>query len=204
MKTFLYLSAMILLSYQTKLAQAYTYQWVDQNGTIHFTDNPQELPEPYRSKAIQELIDKRKQNQQKTNPKPYEDSERLPDVSNERLPVTPTEIPSVTSTSSSSNKNSEVREIDKETEKKLWKEKLIHAQKKATDLADLCDSLRLELGKATNAKAIYGRSSDLARAEKIDADLKRCEQDLEKARLYLEEGLFDEARRKGIPPGWLR
>lgn len=197
------LLGIMFFSVQTKPSLADTYQWVDTAGTVHLTDNPEELPEPYRSKALNELIEKRKHDA--PTPQPTDGSGTLPDVSNEKLPVAPREIPPITAPDSSAAPyyNASPRS-DAAAKKKVWKEKVNQAQKQVTDLVSLCDALRLQLVEAVNAKAIYARPDDIARAVNTDADLKRCEQDLERARRYLEEGLPDEARRNGVPPGWLR
>ena len=197
------LLGIIFFSVQTKPSLADTYQWVDTAGTVHFTDNPEELPEPYRSKALNELIEKRKHDRQ--TPQPTDGSGALPDVSSEKLPVAPKEIPPITAPDSSDAPYYSASPAgDPAAKKKLWKEKANQAQKQVTDLTSLCDALRLQLAEAVNTKAIFSRPGDIARAEKTDEDLKRCEHDLERARRYLEEGLPDEARRNGIPPGWLR
>jgi hypothetical protein len=97
MKLLLPVMGIIFFALQTRPALADTYQWVDKGGTVHLTDNPEELPEPYRSKALNELIEKRKHDQQKTpHTEPADGFGALPDVSNERLPASPKEIPPVT------------------------------------------------------------------------------------------------------------
>jgi len=45
----------ILLCPLGELAFADTYKWVDKKGVVHFTDNPDELPEPQRSQVLREL-----------------------------------------------------------------------------------------------------------------------------------------------------
>jgi Domain of unknown function (DUF4124) len=181
---------------------AQTYQWVDKEGTVHLTDNPAELPEPYRTKALNELKEKRKETKQKSSP--TDDLGTLPDVSNEKLPQTPREVPAISAPDTPVAPYRSSLESDNAAKKKVWKEKVKQARDEVTNLTALCDSLRSQLGEAMNAKAVFSRPSDIARAEKADADLKQCEQNLDSARRYLEEDLPDEARRSGVPPGWLR
>lgn len=200
----LFSSIMLLFIVEIRSAKSDTYQWVDNEGTTHFTDNPQELPEPYRTKAVNELIEKQKQNQKKPNPRSPKDSTPLPDVSNERLPVDSNHPPPAISTESSTGSNSSRSHVDSNDKKKFWQEKVRNARKRVAELSSQCENLKLEMANATNARAIYGRPSDLAWTEKVDSDLERCNQDLEQARRYLDEGLPEEARRAGALPGWLR
>ena len=49
MKKILLISLLILFS--VELAFAQIYKWVDEKGEVHFTDDPIQIPERYRSKA---------------------------------------------------------------------------------------------------------------------------------------------------------
>jgi hypothetical protein len=53
MKTMMVVLMTILfgLLFISQLSYAETYKWVDEKGTVHFTDDPATIPEKYRDKA---------------------------------------------------------------------------------------------------------------------------------------------------------
>ena len=46
---------LILFSGMPAFAQGRVYRWVDKRGVVHYTDDPEQLPEPQRSEALRKL-----------------------------------------------------------------------------------------------------------------------------------------------------
>jgi hypothetical protein len=182
--------------------RAEVYQYVDKNGTVHYTDRIEDLPEPYRSKAWKEYLEKQEQ-KKKTAPQPSGQSgglEPLPDVSHDRIP------PQNTSSSDTSGSSSDtyMPSVPKGPDKSLWQGKAEQAKKRVEELEQRCQDLEKQRGQNAQNNLLFSRPMDREAAQKSTAESSKCQEDLKAARRYLDEDLPEEARKAGVPPGWLR
>jgi hypothetical protein len=178
------------------------YQWTDKKGTVHFTDDPEQLPEPQRSKALRELYEKQEQEkkERKSRPKTPTRLKKSPVSSypNERLP------PASKKKRPAPTKVVEPERTSQKSEKEIWQEKADRARKEVQDLSEKCKRLETLRDQSSRNSLVYARPGDRQKHQQAIQDLEICQKDLKEAQDYLNKNLPEEARRAGIPPGWLR
>ncbi len=197
------------------LALADTYKWVDKKGVVHFTDNPDELPEPQRSKVLDELERKSKahKKQQATQPT-YEPIP--PEARKERLPPaqstgqhghTGGQVFATPSTNNATSKpivKDDKVDPTSSSQRKAWADKATRARKKVTEIEKECEKLLRMKDEASRKGLIFATPKARQETVSLTEDLKTCRQNLQKAKQYRDEVLPEEARRAGVPPGWIR
>ncbi len=154
----------------------YLYEWTDGQGGVHITDDLGEVPERYRSKA-------------RTIEMP-----QGREVGNEGQPPGKTLSP-------------EAATEGQETASKVvwqkrirdWKNRLADAEKRYRDL----DQKRLEALGSWGGVA-SGHLEGRVEAERIVQEMREVQLKIDEARNMIEVIIPEEARRAGIPPGWLR
>jgi hypothetical protein len=174
-------------------ARAEIYKWVDKKGRVHYTDNPDQLPEPQRSKVLRELEEKLRKERERREKLRKQGIE----VPEERLPPPP---PPPDNRPHPATNRLEQRQADK----KKWKALGKQARDQVALLENKCKELQNERDRDSRDSLTHARPGAGQRYQKSQAAYQRCQKDLEKARHYLEVQLPEEARRKGIPPGWIR
>ncbi|OGW29409.1 MAG: hypothetical protein A2X56_04650 [Nitrospirae bacterium GWC2_57_13] len=151
------------------------YQWTDEKGVVHITDGLGKVPEKHRSKA----------RQLETTKPGEEDAE----------PAAPSFYPPAPQP-----------EVDEEALKDEWRSRITEWRERLAEATERRDRLQKE---RDGLFAAWG-SSALApiaarqRAEEIDRDLERARKEIDEAQRMLTVVIPDEARRAGVPPGWLR
>ena len=218
MKTFLMAMLSLAMTFSwalVNLAKADIYKWVDKKGVVHFTDNPDELPEPQRSKVLKELEQQEKKRKKSLEANPGQQSQGYkpipPEARQERIPPqkqADENAQVLHSNTSSGNaaapeKTNKVDPTNKE-QRKMWKDKAALARKKVDDLEKECQKLRSARDESSRKGLIFGTPNARNAAESLGKELETCEQNLKDAKKYLEEGLPEEARHAGVPPGWIR
>jgi hypothetical protein len=157
--------------------QNYLYQWTDDKGIVHITDGLGKVPKQYRDKTI-----KLKQTKK-------EDIDQGQQVQQE--PTYPS--------------GAESEEADAVV-KREWQERLREA-KRRLDTAEKryheLDQRRNELLRSWGGPA-YGRLVDRTEVEKIEQEIKDVQREIDEARNDVDVVIPEEARKEGIPPGWLR
>lgn len=152
----------------------FLYQWTDENGVVHITDDLGHVPEKFRGRAKR--------------------SELLP----EKEGIAPV-----------SEREADQYQPEIENGQRLkaeWRQRF----KDARSRLEKVEARRSQLQKEkADLFAAWGSSAlapiaNRQRAEEIDSELEEVQREIEEARRYLETTLPDEARRAGIPPGWLR
>jgi hypothetical protein len=212
MKIFAVLICTALVAWMAWGNQAHAqqlYKWTDKKGVVHLTDNPDELPEPMRTKALKDY--KPKERKQQT-PKTHGAARRGPrthglqsqdpvDLPHERIPPGPTDsggpLDSKTQTEAPTGGS-------RSDSKAAWGAKMSAARKLVADLEARCKNARSEHDRSSRAKLTLGRPMDRAQAGNSEKALAECLKKLEAAKRSLNVDLPEEARRKGVPPGWLR
>lgn len=177
------------------LGRAEVYKYVDKKGTVHYTDDPDQLPEPQRSKALRELEEKIKKEQERRRKLKQQGIE----VPNERLPPAPAPQPVP------SGPHPSAKRLEKhKASRKAWEEKAEKARQRVEELAKKCAELETERDLSNRDRLTGARPGANQRYQKVLADYKHCQQELKSARKYLEVTLPEQARKSGVPPGWVR
>ncbi|HOX46824.1 MAG TPA: DUF4124 domain-containing protein [Myxococcota bacterium] len=206
-------------------ALAETYRWTDKDGTVHFTDDPNDLPEPMRTRVLQQLEAER-QKARKPGGAPGAAPGRYdplpPGARDERLPPDPGAPPAVASPvpppppQAAAAKAAAEAAAEAGAEggagdapeavqgERHWRDKLAAARKRVTDLEKECADLEQRQQTSRTQYLMFGQGAAQAdAAEALDLQQK-CKTDLDAARRYLESGLAEEARKAGASPGWVR
>jgi hypothetical protein len=176
-------------------ASAEVYKWVDKRGTVHYTDDPDQLPEPQRSKVLNELEEKlRKERERREMLR-----KRGIHVPDERLPPAPPPDPPRKRLHPATDRLNK-----RQADKKKWKSIGEQARERVASLENKCAELQAERDRTNQERLTMSRPGALQRYHKSLAAWEQCQDDLEKARNYLEVQLPEEARKNGIPPEWIR
>lgn len=190
-----------LLTTWPSAARAESYKYTDKNGVVHFTDDPYALPEPQRSKVLRRLEQERAEQEKRRQ----QGLEKPPQV-REKLPVghiganpkggkgraDPPKTGRTTTDPTSAS------------QREQWKTKMANARKRVNSLREECDKLRTTRNDNKRKSLIFATPGARAEANKAADSLTTCEQHLKEAKHKLEVDLPEEARRAGVPPGWLR
>ena len=172
---------------------AEVYKWIDKRGTVHYTDDPEQLPEPYRSQALKELGERLKKQQEEPQPNPG------------AAPPAPAAAPATPAPSTQEQLQGLTDSLQRvEAAKRSWQQKAALARQNVTQLEQECAKLRTKRDLAQRNSLNYARPVDRATAQQSEKDLERCDKALAEARRYSTDELPEQARRQGIPPGWLR
>ncbi len=156
----------------------YLYQWTDSKGVVHITDSISKVPEKYRSKA------------QKLESSPG--TEIMENQSGQHGIVSP----------SGTAGNEERRNAQKEewqNRMKAAKQKLADAEQRYRDLEQQRDLLLGSWGGPASGH-LEGREE----ADRIQQQMQQVQGEIDDAQNQIEVVIPDEARKAGIPPGWLR
>lgn len=173
--------------------RAEVYKYVDKKGTVHYTDDPDQLPEPQRSKVLQELEEKIKKEQERRR-KLKEQGIKVPD---ERLPPPPPPRPNRPHPATERLKQQKAK-------RKVWEERGQKARDQVAELEEKCAELKEERDRNKTDSLTFSRPGAGKRYQKSQAAYDNCQNDLKKARNYLNDVLPEQARRAGVPPGWIR
>jgi hypothetical protein len=154
---------------------AYLYQWVDDQGAVHITDDLGSVPEKYRSSATR---------MKDTSP-PQEPSAGRPQAE----PVPP-------------RNGSGAQQNDKAQ----WQQRMRDAKNQLADAEARYRSLQQ---KRADLFAAWGSPAEAPlanrqQADQIDQQMQEVQQEIEKAKNMINNVIPEEARKAGVPPGWLR
>jgi|GEM_PF-332779 len=157
----------------------FLYQWTDSKGVVHITDSLSKVPKEYQPEA-QRL---------ESPPTGAEGTENQPGRQ------------SITAPSG----YSEQEELLKD-QKEAWqarmkaaKQRLAIAEQRYGDLAQKRDQLVQSWGGPASGH-LEGREE----ADRINQQMKQVQQEIDEAHNQIEVVIPDEARKAGVPPGWLR
>jgi chromosome segregation ATPase len=151
------------------------YEWTDSKGGVHITDQPGTIPERYRSTVHQ------------VEAPPGEKTESIEQRS---------------APDSGISDNAENEADLKET----WQQRMRRAKRHLSDLEQQYQELDQKRNEALGrwGGVASGRLEDREEAERIGLEMKHLQQEISDARNQIEVVIPDEARKAGIPPGWLR
>lgn len=152
----------------------YLYEWTDSKGAIHITDGFGKIPGKYRSKA------------RKVESPKMQDS----DGAENRAPGPQGHIPAYEPDQGKAVWQQRIRS---------WKNRLADAEKRYQDL----EQERNELLLARGAPALAPIENKM-KAEQIEQQMKKLQEQIESAKHLITKVIPEEARKAGVPPGWLR
>lgn len=156
------------------------YQWKDDRGTVHITDDAGKIPVKYRSKA--EKIE----SVESAEPAlPAQERGR----SGGAAPQTPID-----------EGEDDLQRILWLERLKEWRDRLADAEKRLQDL----EQKREEALRRWGGSAASGRLEGGVEADQIEQEMKKVQQEIDEARNQIEVVIPGEARKAGVPPGWLR
>jgi hypothetical protein len=160
----------------------YLYQWKDDQGVVNVTDNLDKVPPKYRSRATQLL-----------QPGAGTEEQRREDTRKGEQPQ---------------NLDAGTSQDRDEIGKTQWQQRMQDARRRLTVAEDQYSQIerhRNELMSRTGSSgAALPTQEMIDEMNELDGDLARARIEVDKARNEVEVTIPDEARREGIPPGWLR
>lgn len=160
-----------------ELKKSYLYQWTDDKGVVHITDGLGKVPKKYRDKAVKLQQPKKEgldQGQQVQQESGY---------------------PSGTDA-----------EVADAVAKAAWQQRMRAARQRLAGAESRYQELvqrRNELLQSWGGPA-SGHLAERIEADRIEQEMKDVQQGIDEAREDIDVVIPDEARKAGIPPGWLR
>ena len=156
----------------------YLYQWKDEKGNVYIVDELGKVPEQFRSKA-QRLES------------PQSDNGEEGGVPRERYtPTVPSPSPVV---------NEEAEKARWRQKLRMWKDKLTRAEERQKQLKEERFLQYAKWGSPALAP-IRNRERIVA----IDKELQEIQKKIDEANKMIDVVIPEEARKAGVPPGWLR
>jgi DNA repair exonuclease SbcCD ATPase subunit len=156
--------------------ERFLYQWTDDKGVVHITDDRDKVPKAYRDKAL-------KLTQSKT-----EDEDQGQQV--QQKSVAPAGVESEGADSA---------------DKAAWQQRMRNAKQRLANAETQYQVLtqrRNELLQSWGGP-VSGRIDTRAEADRVEQEMRDVQKEVDAARQELED-IPDQARKAGIPPGWLR
>jgi len=159
----------------------FVYEWTDDRGVIHLTDDPDKVPQKYQKKSLKK----------RAEPRPEEGQEKP-----ENRAVRSAPRPAV----SRDKEREQQQRMDAWRERYFaWKDKLRQAEERYQSLQQRRTDLLAPSGSLSLAPPPV-----VAEFGQVEKALKDTEAEINEARRMVEEVLPEEARKAGVPPGWLR
>ena len=153
----------------------YLYQWTDEQGVVHITDGLGNVPQKYRDKAL-----RMEQSKSKESGQPGQQGTYTPRVLDEE------------------GANADAK-AEWQMRMKDARQRLAGAEQRYADL----DQKRLEaLGRWGGPAS--GQLSGPADAARIEEEMRAVQKEIDSIKREIEVVIPDEARKAGVPPGWLR
>jgi hypothetical protein len=154
----------------------YLYKWTDNKGVVHVADDLGLVPKQYRNKALK-----------------IEESTRGEEPAQEGRKITSTP--------------STGYDDEAEQEKKAyWQQRIKQARQRLADAQRRYQDLEQQRNAAL-MRWSGGASGNIAlrlEADRLDQEMKNIQSQIDEARNEIENEIPEEARKAGVPPGWLR
>ncbi|MFA5073821.1 MAG: DUF4124 domain-containing protein [Nitrospirota bacterium] len=154
----------------------YLYKWVDSKGVMHLTDNLGEVPEKYRKKI---QIEEQAASSEESKTEPRRESRSLQE--------------------SDQSLHEEERKADWQQRIQSARQRLADAERRYRELDEKRTALLGSWGGVAS-----GHLEGRMKAQEIEQQMKGVQDEIQSARHELEVTIPDDARKQGIPPGWLR
>ncbi len=188
MRLFIIITMLLMVAVPAALAQTgvqqenpdvkkrYIYQWTDSAGGVHITDDLGDVPERYRSKA-----------------RKIEGREPAESGREQRVQENP-ESPDSEAAEAEEDAKAEWQQRLRD-----WKNRLADAEQRYQDL----DREKAELLGRWGSPA-YAPIEDRLKAQQIEQKMKDLQREIDDAKNMIEVTIPEQARKAGVPPGWLR
>lgn len=160
-----------------ELKKSFLYQWTDAKGIVHITDGLDKVPKNYRNKAV------------KVNQPKKEDADQEQQAQQE------SGYPSGTDA-----------EVADAAAKAAWQQRMRAARQRLVDAESRYKALvqrRDELLRSWGGPA-SGQLAERIEADGVEEKMKDVQKEIDEAQKDIDIVIPDEARKAGIPPGWLR
>lgn len=183
----LILAALICLSAVTAVRadadkRRFLFQWTDDRGVVHVTDDAQKIPQKYRSRTTQ--MRQPDAIEGGTTGGPSQQGRAVEDHDDGNAPA-----------------NEELKKAEWQQRMIDAKLKLQYAEEKFGRLEDRKRELQAQWG---SAGAALPTQEAIDEMKQVSADLLDAKAEVDRARDLIKNVIPDEARRAGIPAGWLR
>jgi hypothetical protein len=160
----------------------FLYQWTDEKGTVHITDSPDKVPKQYRSQT-----------------QSLRQSGEAAEAGQEQR------VQQAAPGAAASEHDAAESEAD---QKEAWqrrmrnaKARLDDAQNRVLSIEQQKQAIALQWG---SAGAALPPQQVLDQLKQLDSDLAGTQREIADLRNEINVVIPDEARKAGIPPGWLR
>jgi len=163
---------------QRILPERFVYEWTDNNGVVHMTDDPSKVPKKYRSKSLKK----------KAEPRTEEVPENTEGGAGYPAPR-----------STPSDQELEQRHLMEEWQQRYheWKDELRRSEQRQQSLQQKRADLLTKWGSPAVAPPAVREE-----VGQVDKDLQDTQAAIDEARHMLEVVLPEDARKAGVPPGW--
>lgn len=161
----------------------YLYQWTDGRGSVHISDSLEKVPVRYRSKAV-----RMEQGAPSETGSPYAEEP-------------------VRDTQGGFSLSDDAASQDEEMLKMEWQQRMYDAKQRMAEAEQRLErsSGQLKALQEKTGYGLYGYTPEAAaEAARLEEEISRAQIDLDRARNEVENVIPEEARKAGIPPGWLR
>jgi len=166
---------------QRAIPDRLVYEWTDDSGVVHMTDDPSKVPKKYRNKKLKKRTEPRREVDQETSQ--GESTEPAPGY-----------------TATSDQEYEQQQRSDEWRQRYLgWKDKLQQSEKQLQSLKQRRANLITPWGSPSVAPLAVREE-----IVQVDKSLQDTQAEIDEARHMLEDVLPDEARKAGVPPGSLR
>jgi hypothetical protein len=163
-----------LLLFSASHAFADFYRWVDDEGKEFFTNDPKQIPQEYRGKAVVITPDERR-------------------VSVADKPASSRPAPAVVKEHKDKNGKGE----------EYWRRKAENLRLKLREQQDEYDLVLQQLDEQ-DRKAPYGNGKKKKKSSSLEKKKLKLEKEMARTKRMLETDLPEEARRADAYPGWIR
>lgn len=163
----------------------FLYQWTDEQGSVHISDGIEKVPRQYRNRATR-IEQGTAGSAEPPQPEPERGSQEQGGFG--------------FTLDDASAQNDEDRKIE-------WQQRMYDARQRMADAEERIQNSgeRLKALQEKTGYGLYGYTPEAAaEASRLEEELARAQSDLEEARNQVENVIPEEARKAGIPPGWLR
>lgn len=165
---------------QQPVPDRFVYEWTDNNGVVHMTDDPGKVPKKYRNKKLKKRVEPRKE-------------------AGQEQPQSEAIEPAPESTPSDQEFEQHLRQDEWQQRYLDWKDRLRRSEQLLQSLQQRRASLITKWGSAALAPPDVREE-----VVQVDKALLDAQADIDEARRMIEVVLPDEARKAGVPPGGLR
>jgi chromosome segregation ATPase len=157
--------------------QSYLYEWTDNTGVVHITDSLDKIPAPYRSNA------------RRLEAAPGEGT----------APVRPRQQGAAPSPGGSEDQREAQEKLVWQRRMSDAKQRLAAAEQRYRELEQRRTALLGQWGTPA-----YAPPAARVEAERLSGEMQSVQKEIDSARNEVEVVIPEEARKAGVPPGWLR